>query len=158
MKTIIIDGKTVEISEESYDSFKNQFLKKSYDDVAKELFESKMAFYPSTIGQVFIAQPETSRVCDANNAPNEEQVESLLALNKLCNVAKYLNEDWLPDFNKSRLIGYVIWYNLGDSRLIVSEFYAHISSQVYFKSIQAAQQAIEILGEEEIKKALTLNH
>ena len=33
-----------------------------------------------------------------------------------------------------------------------------LKSLVYFKSAELAQQAIDILGEEQIKKALALNH
>ena len=70
------------------------------------------------------------------------------------NVAKYLNGDWEPDFLNIDERKWFIDYDYEDS-IIDTDFSAYYrNSVVYFKSEELTQQAIEILGEEEVKKAL----
>ena len=90
----------------------------------------------------------------ANNATSEKQLQRLLAINKLMNVAEYLNEGWKPDWkdtNKSK------WFISWDNRRNKFELgyrSAYIDGIAYFKTPYLALQAIEILGEEEVKLAL----
>lgn len=83
---------------------------------------------------------------------SEKQLEQLLALNKLMNVAKYLNGDWKINWNDEYEDKFYIHYALG--KLYFSSKQRANYGCVYFKSKDLALQAIEILGEEEIKKAL----
>ena len=84
---------------------------------------------------------------------SEKQLEQLLALNKLMNVAKYLNGDWEPSFICKSQQWY-IYYDHKDLRLSI-DWVMHLrGASVYFKSAELARQAIEILGKEEVKKAL----
>lgn len=70
------------------------------------------------------------------------------------NVAKYLNGDWEPDFTNYSEKKWCIDYDFEDL-ILDTDFSAYYrSSVVYFKSEELAHQAIEILGEEEVKKAL----
>lgn len=85
---------------------------------------------------------------------NEKQLEQLLALNKLMNVAEYLNGDWEPDFTNSSERKWWINYDFEDSMLSTDFSCNYRNSVVYFKSEELANQAIEILGEDEVKKAL----
>ncbi len=108
----------------------------SYNDVAKELFYHNY---------------------EKNNSTTKEQLESILALNMLCNVAKHLNGDWLPKINSSgKHRNYCICFT--SNKFVIDDFTYVQHSNVYFKSKELALQAIEILGEETIMKALTLNH
>ena len=84
---------------------------------------------------------------------SEKQLEQLLALNKLMNVAKYLNGDWEPDFTNVRQNWY-IGFDSESLRLSVKFLVCYRYSDIYFKSEALAHQAIEILGEDEVKKAL----
>lgn len=84
---------------------------------------------------------------------SEEQLEQLLALNKLLNVAKYLNGDWEPDFTDNTHKWYIN-YDYDCLTLCTDFSINYRRNLVYFKSSKIAHQAIEILGEEEIKKAL----
>ena len=79
---------------------------------------------------------------------SEKQLEQLLALNKLMNVAKYLNGDWEPDFLNIEERKWFICYGYEDSMLDIDFSAYYRNSVVYFKSEKLAQQAIEILGEE----------
>ena len=83
---------------------------------------------------------------------SEKQLEQLLALNKLMNVAKYLNGDWEPDWNDEYEDKFYIYYLFGELSICLKQR-AHHGCAV-FESKELALQAIEILGEEEVKKAL----
>lgn len=88
-----------------------------------------------------------------NNPTSTKQLEQLLALNKLMNVAKYLNGNWKINW-RSKQEKYYIVYDHWNYVLTVTCSNYFQSTLVYFESLSLAKQAIEILGEEEVKKAL----
>lgn len=88
-----------------------------------------------------------------NNPTSWRQLQQLLALNKLMNVAKYLNGDLEPDFTDNKYKFYISYCY--DVKKLNVWFKQHTNDGcVYFKSEELALQAIEILGKEEVKKAL----
>ena len=50
---------------------------------------------------------------------SEKQLEQLLALNKLMNVAKYLNGDWEPDFTNTHFHKFYINYDSDKKKLTI---------------------------------------
>ena len=70
------------------------------------------------------------------------------------NVAKYLNGDWEPNWNDLSEPKWYISYNPRYFKLNTNWAVLCKLSSAYFKSEELALQAIEILGEEEVKKAL----
>ena len=84
---------------------------------------------------------------------SKKQLEQLLAINKLMNVANYLNGDWEPDFTDNTQKWYIN-YEYGCLTLCTDFSISYRRNLVYFKLAKLALQAIEILGEEEVKKAL----
>lgn len=116
--------------------FKPIKKKITYNDIYKELFLNSACSHNGNI-----------------NASSRPQLEQLLALNKLMNVAKYLNSDWEPDFTNKTHKCHIL-YDYKNFRLTV-DWAIHCKwSPIHFKSKELALQAIEILGEEEVKKAL----
>ena len=89
-----------------------------------------------------------------NNPTSWRQLQQLLALNKLMNVAKYLNGDWKPDFTNTNFHKFYISYDSDKKKLTIWFKQYMNDGSVYFKSEELALRAIEILGEEEVKKAL----
>lgn len=89
-----------------------------------------------------------------NNSTSWRHLQHLLALNKLMNVAKYLNGDWEPQFLDRSQKKWCIYYNFEDFKWGVTNYTHCQHAAVYFKSEELALQAIEILGEEAVKKAL----
>lgn len=85
-----------------------------------------------------------------------EHLQQLLALNKLMNVAEYLNEksDWDWDDDDDDQIKWYIYYDHKSGTFGLSGNATLQSSHVYFDSKEHAEQAIEILGEDTIKCAL----
>lgn len=110
-------------------------IKITYEDIVKKLYPGK-CYYIN------------------NNHTSERQMQQLLALNKLMNVAKYLNGNRKPSFTTKGEQKWYIDYDYEDSMLGTDYTYTYRHSNVYFNSEELALQAIEILGEEEVKNAL----
>jgi hypothetical protein len=137
-RTINIEGIEVAIPEALYEKIKEEFLKK--EDVIDDLLRVRTNTYFYQIqdtGKIYKCSSEFNRFLQMNESISEEQLESILELNKLANVARVLNDGWLPNSS--------------------SECHA-LSVNLYFKTAEAKQKAIKLLGEESIRKALTLNH
>ena len=88
---------------------------------------------------------------------SDKQHKKLNAINRILNVAKYLNGDWKPDFNSNLDRKYYLYV---DGMNIVRIGYTPRNniSLAYFKSEELAKQAIEILGEETIKQAFNADY
>lgn len=66
------------------------------------------------------------------------------------NVAKYLNSDWQPDWNNNSESKYII--ELCINSIIIQDFKTLNYSVTYFKTRELAEQAVNIIGEENIRK------
>nr|DAH32062.1 MAG TPA: hypothetical protein [Caudoviricetes sp.] len=118
----------------------------TYDDILKELFLDKIAswvgrtkIYTATIGVV--------NYNDQNNCTTEAQAKRLLAFNKLMNIAKYLNGDWMPDFDGNNKN----WFIRIENAKYVARFFKWFNNgSVYFKSEEAANRAILLMGEKSL--------
>lgn len=89
------------------------------------------------------------------NCTSKKQLEKLIAINKLMNVQKYIEKGWQP--NWSDLIQdkfFILWRNERNT-LEVSTHSQMQTSNIYFSSKENAHKAIEILGEDVIRIALT---
>lgn len=150
MKIIVPEGMEIDM-----ESIKFRSKKKTYEDVAKKLFSDDDCYY---IGQ----HAEIYRCCVGvgehiskypNNCTTEKQAEKLLAINKLMNVAKYLNDGWQPNWEDINELKFCINI-MGLNTISICNVYHSQSLHIYFKSKELAQKAIEILGEETIRLAL----
>lgn len=153
MKIVPPEGYEIDRENSTFECIK--FNKKSltYEGVAKELFESTTSYYITSTGK--IAKNEYNCYYkDPNTATSKKQLEKLLAINKLMNVAKYLNGDWKPDWNNEREVKYSIFIN-SHNTLCISDYTTCNSGIVYFKRRELAQQAIDILGGDTIRLALS---
>jgi hypothetical protein len=134
--------------------FKPSKKKVTYVDICNELFFNKSSWRLLETGVTkFTKISDSAIIYSRLTAPSDKQLEQLVALNKLMNVAKYLNGDWKINW-KSTQEKYYIVYDYWKYVLTVTCTNSFQSTLVYFESPSLAKQAIEILGEEEIKKAL----
>lgn len=87
----------------------------TYEDVCGEIFKDGSGYYIDSSGDV---HPSNIMQCerDKNNATTKKQLEILLALNQLFNIAQYYNR--LRPINS---IVYVIMYNRIDKTYYVSK-------------------------------------
>lgn len=131
--------------------------KKNYNHISKRLFNNKIIYYITSDGYISQANPSSasSHMIDKNNCTSEKQAKKLLAINQLMNVAKYLNEDWKPDWRNEDEKKYIIFIDEQCNRIVIDCKYIVNTSIVYFKTKELAQKAIDILGERTIKLALS---
>lgn len=146
----IKDGKIILVEKEK---------KLTYEDIARKLFPDNKTHYYFNGGAEIntIFNREFNYTCK-NNANSRKQLEKLLAINMLMNVAKYLNDGWQPDWNKEDEGKYYIQIENISKNLGIDCTGLFNSNIVYFKSEELAEQAIEILGEETIKLALCTDY
>lgn len=134
--------------------FKPSKKKTTYKDICRELFLDKPSWRLTDLGTTIHATCTSSAIIHHKTiSTSEKQLAQLLALNKLMNVAKYLNGDWKINW-RSKQEKYYIVYDYWKYVLTVTCANCFQSTLVYFESPSLAKQAIEILGEEEVKKAL----
>ena len=130
--------------------------KLTYRGVAAKLFfDEDCTVYINSIGKVIAGGTYYE---NSNNCTSVKQAEKLLAINKLMNVAKYLNGDWQPDWHDYKECKYYIYYDNSHSKLRIECNSSYQNNFVYFKLVKFAKQGIEILGEETIKLALCTDY
>lgn len=117
----------------------------TYDDICKELFLNKKIYWIN--GKVTNSTiAVNSNYEDKDNCTSEAQAKRLAAFNKLQNIAKYLNDDWKPNFrdnSKKWSIRKYICYSTQCS-IELNE------GNVYFKSADLADEAIRLMGKESL--------
>ena len=154
LKIEIPEGQEIDW-QESAKQEKIVFKKKqlTYEDVCKKLF-NKVHYYTNTGGE--IEDWPGVNFCP-NSASTQHQLKCILAKNKLANVARYLNGDWKPGkTDLGHFDAYVLFCTPNKDYIGSVEIRdCAYNSNVLFKSKELTQQAIEILGEETIKLALT---
>lgn len=157
LKTQVPEGYEIDKENSTFECIKFKPIKKhlTYEDVAKRLFEDKEICYIDAVGAVRKGKVEKEYVLDPNNCTSQKQIEKLISINKLLNVAKYLNREWKPNWKDADERKYFIYICPRDCYIGVKSATIHMSDIVYFKSEELAKQAIEILGEDAIKTALS---
>ena len=107
----------------------------TYEDVARSLFKDNYVYFINTSGNI---DRTDEYFLDPNNAVNKRQLERLLAMNQLLNVAEYYNRkrEKVPS-------GYII-LRAGDGHLHTTRFSKNsINTQVpFFYSREDAESVI----------------
>lgn len=157
LKIQIPEGYEIDKENSTFECIKLKPINKglTYEDVTKRLFKNE-TYYVDYNGNIIKTDinNELARL-DPNNCTSEKQAEKLISINKLLNVAKYLNREWRPNWKDADERKYFIYTCPRDYYIGVKSATVHMSDIVYFKSEELAKQAIEILGEETIKTALS---
>lgn len=153
MKIIPPEGYEVDKENSTFEKivFKKVEEKLTYEKIADKLFQYKKHYYIAGDGGIMGTSIGWS--CP-NTASTKHQLERLLALNKLINVAYYLNDGWEPDWKDEIQHKFFIYYNGKDKAIKIDINFYLTYGVVYFKSKELAEQAIQILGEDTIKLAL----
>ena len=151
----MIDGKRIEITEDTYNQFKALTNCDTYEDICTKLFTDEI--YCTNEQGLIIKTGEgvQHNIDDPNNASSKRQLMKLLAINKLMNVAKYLNNGWTPDWNDHRIVKYFLWIETDTNSVGIDISPEDNLGAIYFKSEKFAEQAIAILGGDAIRLALT---
>ena len=118
----------------------------TYDDVLKELYYEKTAYWASSSN---IRHTKTGKGSynDINNCTSEAQCKRMVAFNKLQNIAKYLNKGWNPDFPGSN--NYTICKNYAGGYSLLGNRKCQAGA-IYFMTKDLANEAIRLMGEESL--------
>lgn len=135
--------------------FKKKIL--TYDDVAKELFDEKAAHNLRCGIAEFKKMIGCHDYSEYLECSSKEQVMKLAAINKILNVAKYLNKGWKPNFKDANEEKYFPFIN-DDGELKFGLSVRYNDSFVNFRDRKITQQATEILGEETFQLALSIDY
>lgn len=124
----------------------------TYEQIAEKLFDGPC------VRICMIDESYIAGVCSASPCTSEKQAKKLLAINKLMNVARYLNGEWKPNWSKNAASAdhkFSICINTkGEVDFYICN--SHVNTMlVYFDTPDKALQAINILGEETIRLALS---
>lgn len=119
----------------------------TYDDVCKELFVNKKAFWACGEKNIEEEVLDFNNYKDTDNCTSFAQVKRLAAFNKLQNIAKYLNKGWKPDF---RTHGRK-WCIIKDEESYSPVYILTTNdANVYFKSKDLALEATRLMGKESL--------
>lgn len=125
--------------------------KPQYKDVTRFLFKDKKVYYPSCEGNIcyFYCADKEQYYTDPRYGTSEKQIKKVFAINKLLNVAKYLNDGWVPDWNNPTERKYYIYPgSKGEVNVDWTIDKMHI---IPFRTFDLALKAADILGEETIE-------
>lgn len=119
----------------------------TYDDICKDLFYNKDAYYLDESNNVSSWVMTSSNYNDFDNCTSIAQAKRMIAFNKLQNIAKYLNGDWKPDFDD----GSYKWGIIKDENKYYSRYNILTNDgSSYFKNADLAEEAIQLMGEESL--------
>lgn len=119
----------------------------TYDDICKDLFYNKNAYYLDESNKISSWAMTSSNYNDFDNCTSIAQAKRMIAFNKLQNIAKYLNEGWKPNFDSN--------YQNWDIVKLNNSYYPNYNSltnngSVYFKSAKLTNEAIRLMGEDSL--------
>lgn len=157
MKIVPPEGYEIDKENSTFDFIKFKPIKKAltYEDVAEKLFFKKDVYYIDIYGRIILLEGALRLTAiNSNNCTSHKQGGKLLAINKLMNVAKYLNGDWKPDWKNSKEEKWFLKIDECNNVCTGDVEYTCLCN-VFFKSCDFALQAIDILGEETIRLALS---
>ena len=135
----------------------------TYEDVARELLGDKQVYwsYDGDILHLHYTK-DGGGFDDPALCTSEKQAEKLMAINKLLNVAAYLNKNedgtpWKPDWKNVEERKYCFFID-HKSNLCIGFDLASLTKLVYFRTEEFAKQAEAILGEDVVRLALTTEY
>lgn len=120
----------------------------TYDDICKDLFYNKDAYYLEESNKVSSWVMTSSNYNDSDNCTSIAQAKRMIAFNKLQNIAKYLNKGWKPNFKDAIQNWFIAEEYSGEYKAKYS--YSSNYGIVFFKSKCLANEAIRLMGEDSL--------
>lgn len=155
IKIQVPEGCEIDKENSTFELIRFKPIKKfiTYEDVCGKIFKDGSGYYIANSGDVYpsnIAQCECER--DKNNATTKKQLERLLALNQLFNIAQYYNR-----LRPITAIVYAITYDKIDKTYYVGKLFLMSNScgvKVLFSREEDAQAVIDNPNFREILDAI----
>lgn len=151
MKIVPPEGYEIDKENSTFECIIFKLKPLTYEDVIRELFYHKESFSVDDID----IHKTLDTICyqDELIAKSINQLKKLIAINKLMNLAKYLNGDWKPDWRDENEKKWII--AIVNNIITVDDYHARCYAGIYFRTKELAEQAIDILGEDTIRLALS---
>ena len=118
-------------------------------DIMKSLYFKKETYFVDMFGKIKCNQ--TTLYNDRNNCSSREHIERWLLMNDLLNVACFLNKDWHPNWDDDKEEKYIITI---ENKRAIPQKIEFPASFIYFPSAKTAQQAIDIMGKDQLIQIL----
>lgn len=119
----------------------------TYNDIVKELYLNKTAHWISGRNIILQERQSLSSYEDTINSTTPAQAKRYAAFNKLQNIAKFLNGDWKPNFDRDD----EKWNINKDGDTFIEMYTRRLNKAgVYFKSQELTKEAIRLMGEESL--------
>ena len=136
------EGYEIDTENSTFECIKFKPIKKdiTYDDIAYNLF-CNSSLYINNNGEIDYSNNSNGENCNKNNACNEKQLERLLALNQLLNIAEYYNKN-TPKLD----VEYRIYYDksIYSYKIAHYTYYSNkFSIEALFNSKEDAQAVID---------------
>ena len=141
----IPEGYEIDKENSTFECIKFKPIKKylTYKEIAEKLNKDTCFFIEKGKIQSYAQYASYDNPGVANSY---RQIEKILAINQLMNIAKYYNGDWKPDWNNKSTYKYVIQYNgIENKHTHYSVDYDVCLNRccVYFKNQEDAQAVID---------------
>ena len=120
----------------------------TYDDICKDLFYNKDAYYLDESNKISSWEMTSSNYNDFDNCTSIAQAKRMIAFNKLQNIAKYLNNGWKPKFKDAAQNWFIAEQYFGGYKAKFT--YSGNYGIVYFKSEDLVLEAIRLMGEDSL--------
>lgn len=151
------EGYEIDKENSTFECIKFKSIKKdiTYDDICNSMF--KTGYYPNNRGEIrYVTDYADDVKIDKNNATNKKQLERLLALNQLLNIAEYYNTN-AAEFN----VRYRICYDSTNHYYKVFPYASYnftYSLEAIFNNEEDAQAVIDNPNFREILNTIYKNH
>lgn len=118
----------------------------TYDDICKKLFLNKRTYWLGNKKINYLYSDEYN--CnDLNNCTSMAHAKRVAAFIKLQNIAKFLNGDWKPNFDRDD----EKWNINKDGDTFIEMYTRRLNkASVYFKSQELTKEAIRLMGEDSL--------
>ena len=137
----IPEGYEIDKENSTFECIKFKPIKKylTYKEVAEKLNKDTCFFIAKGKIQSYSQYASYDNPGVANNY---RQIEKILAINQLMNIAKYYNGDWKPDWSNSKENKFCIKFDYHKDRLYVDYNNSIGAGDVFFKNSEDARTVI----------------
>lgn len=145
------EGYEIDEENSTFECIKFKPIKKNltYEDVAKELFLKGM-FITNTCGEIY--KVSSASPYDKNNATNKKQLERLMALNQLLNIAEYYNRKNPKEEKKI----YCIDFDKRNLKYFIQDYTCSIVIRGLVPKFNNKEDAIAVINNSNFKNILDL--
>ena len=141
IKINIPEGYEIDKENSTFECIKFKSKNITYEEICNNLFKERCGYFTDSRGKIIEDMLLEETYAEPTNTPNRKQLEKLLALNQLMNIAYYYNH------HKYVEKGYIITYNRESCCYGVmddnSSYYKLTAIDPIFEKIEDAQAVID---------------